>query len=90
MLAVFNAVVVAIGELISCTILGVALVKLIESNEESEQNFYRRIKQHRTILSADTASRARQMLSKKRRQYFVYYRAFLPLASDVRSRRSGA
>lgn len=32
MLAVFNAVTVGIGELISCTILGAALVKLIESN----------------------------------------------------------
>ena len=32
MLAVFNAVTVGIGELISCTILGVALVKMIESN----------------------------------------------------------
>ena len=32
MLAVFNAVTVGIGELISCTILGVALVKLIDSN----------------------------------------------------------
>ena len=32
MLAVFNVVTVGIGELISCTILGVALVKLIESN----------------------------------------------------------
>ena len=32
MLAVFNDVTVGIGELISCTILGVALVKLIESN----------------------------------------------------------
>ena len=32
MLAVFNAVTVGICELISCTILGVALVKLIESN----------------------------------------------------------
>ena len=32
MLAVFNAVTVGIGELISCTLLGVALVKLIESN----------------------------------------------------------
>ena len=32
-LACFNAVAVAIGELISCTVLGVALVKLIESNE---------------------------------------------------------
>ena len=32
MLAVFNAVTVGIGELISCTILGVALGKLIESN----------------------------------------------------------
>ena len=32
MLAVFNAVTVGIGELIRCTVLGVALVKLIESN----------------------------------------------------------
>ncbi len=32
MLAVFNAVTVGMVELISCTILGVALVKLIESN----------------------------------------------------------
>jgi len=32
MLAVVNSVTVGIGELISCTILGVALVKLIESN----------------------------------------------------------
>ena len=32
MLAVFNAVTVGIGELISCTVLGVVLVKLIESN----------------------------------------------------------
>ena len=32
MLALFNAVTVGIGELISCTVLGVALVKLIESN----------------------------------------------------------
>ena len=32
MLAVFNAVTVGIGELISCTVLGVALVKLIECN----------------------------------------------------------
>ena len=32
MLAVFNAVTVGIGEFISCTVLGVALVKLIESN----------------------------------------------------------
>ena len=32
MLAVFNAVTVGIGELISCTILGVVRVKLIESN----------------------------------------------------------
>ena len=77
MLAVFNAVTVGIGELISCTILGVALVKLIESNAGLNKIFYRRIRQHRTILSADTASEARQMLSKKRRQYFVYYRAFL-------------
>ena len=48
MLAVFNAVTVGIGELISCTILGVALVKLIESNaglnkiftEEKRGNIY--------------------------------------------------
>ena len=32
--------------------------------------------QLRTILSADTASEVRQMLSQKRRQYFVYWRAF--------------
>ena len=32
--------------------------------------------QYRTILSADTASEVRQMLSQKRRQYFVYWRAF--------------
>ena len=31
-LVTYNAVTVGIGELISCTILGVALVKLIESN----------------------------------------------------------
>ena len=43
MLAVFNAVTVGIGELISCTILGVALVKLIESNAGLNKNFYRRI-----------------------------------------------
>ena len=42
MLAVFNAVTVGIGELISCTILGVALVKLIESNAGLNK-FYRRI-----------------------------------------------
>lgn len=39
MLAVFNAVTVGIGELISCTILGVALVKLIESNAGLNKNF---------------------------------------------------
>ncbi len=38
-LAVFNAVTVGIGELISCTILGVALVKLIESNENLKKIF---------------------------------------------------
>ncbi len=43
MLAVFNAVTVGIGELISCTILGVALVKLIESNAGLNKIFYRRI-----------------------------------------------
>mgnify|MGYP000189407556 FL=1 len=39
MLAVFNAVTVGIGELISCTILGVALVKLIESNASLNKIF---------------------------------------------------
>ena len=34
------------------------------------------IRQYRIILSADTASEVRQMLSQKRRQYFVYWRAF--------------
>ena len=36
---VFNAVTVGIGELISCTILGVALVKLIESNASLNKIF---------------------------------------------------
>ena len=39
MLAVFNAVTVGIGEPISCTILGVALVKLIESNASLNKIF---------------------------------------------------
>ena len=39
MLAVFNAVTVGNGELISCTILGVALVKLIESNASLNKIF---------------------------------------------------
>ena len=39
MLAVFNAVTVGIGELISCTILGGALVKLIESNASLNKIF---------------------------------------------------
>ena len=39
MLAGFNAVTVGIGELISCTILGVALVKLIESNASLNKIF---------------------------------------------------
>ena len=39
MLAVFNAVTVGIGELISCTILGAALVKLIESNASLNKIF---------------------------------------------------
>ena len=34
------------------------------------------LRQYRIILSADTASEVRQLLSQKRRQYFVYYRAF--------------
>ena len=33
-------------------------------------------RQYRIILSADTASEGRQLLSQKRRQYFVYWRAF--------------
>ena len=38
-LAAFNAVAVGIGEIISCTILGVALVKLVESNESLKRVF---------------------------------------------------
>ena len=38
-LAAFNAVAVGSGEIISCTILGVALVKLVESNESLKRIF---------------------------------------------------
>ena len=38
-MALFNAVAVAIGEVISCCVLGVALVKLIESNEALNKIF---------------------------------------------------
>ena len=38
-LAAFNAVTVGIGEIISCTVLGVALVKLIESNDSLHNIF---------------------------------------------------
>ena len=38
-LAAFNAVTVGIGEIISCTVLGVALVKLIESNDSLHKIF---------------------------------------------------
>lgn len=38
-IVVFNAVTVAIGEVISCGILGVALVKLIESNRSLREIF---------------------------------------------------
>ena len=38
-LAAFNAVAVGIGEIISCTILGVALIKLVESNESLKRIF---------------------------------------------------
>ena len=38
-LAAFNAVTVGIGEIISCTVLGVALVKLIDSNDSLQKNF---------------------------------------------------
>ena len=38
-LAAFNAVTVGIGEIISCTVLGVALVKLIESNDSLPKIF---------------------------------------------------
>lgn len=38
-LACFNAVAVGIGELISCTVLGVALVKLIETNASLKKIF---------------------------------------------------
>ena len=38
-LAAFNAVAVGIGEIISCTVVGVALVKLVESNESLKRIF---------------------------------------------------
>ena len=38
-LAAFNAVTVGIGEIISCTVLGVALVKMIESNDSLHKIF---------------------------------------------------
>ena len=38
-LAAFNAVEVGIGEIISCTVVGVALVKLVESNEGLKRIF---------------------------------------------------
>ena len=38
-MAAFNAVTVGIGEVISCTILGVALVKLIETNASMKKIF---------------------------------------------------
>ena len=38
-LAAFNAVTVGIGEIISCTVVGVALVKLVESNEGLKRIF---------------------------------------------------
>ena len=38
-LAAFNAVAVGIGEVISCTVVGVALVKLVESNEGLKRIF---------------------------------------------------
>ena len=38
-MAAFNAVTVGIGEVISCTILGVALVKLIETNASLKKIF---------------------------------------------------
>ena len=38
-MAVFNAVAVGVGEIISCCVLGVALVKLVESNESLNKIF---------------------------------------------------
>ena len=38
-LAAFNAMAVGIGEIISCTVVGVALVKLVESNEGLKRIF---------------------------------------------------
>ena len=35
------------------------------------------LRQHRIILRADAASEVHQLLSKKRREYFAYYRVFL-------------
>ena len=39
LLCVSNGISVGIGELVSCTVLGVALVKLIESNAALKQIF---------------------------------------------------
>ena len=39
--------------------------------------FGQNVRQDRIILSADTASEKYKLLSKKRREYFVYSRAFL-------------
>ena len=39
LLCLTNGITVGIGELISCTVLGVALVKLIESNVALKQIF---------------------------------------------------
>ena len=55
---------------------------IVEEGMEMTQNRIRIVDvadtlgQYRIILSADTASEVRQMPSQKRRQYFVYYRAF--------------
>ena len=35
------------------------------------------LRQDRIILRADASSEVHQLLSKKRREYFAYYRAFL-------------
>ena len=47
------------------------------------------LRQHRIILRADAASEVHQLLSKKRREYFAYYRAFFVTQMVRRSRRSG-
>ena len=48
----------------------------VDSLQSVMDLLYNYLRQNRIILSADTASEVWQMLSQKRRSYFVYDRAF--------------